>query len=538
VIAKSANSDEEMTAMTSLAATTAGIGRNSIGENDDGGAPQPVSQPPLFPKPKTRLDEAVDRELGCGMSEAGYIVLPSLMPGFRQTGAPVEGLVTRDFGTSKKPCKREVAVRVVPGALARFDESAPHYCPDCGRVLEGNGPAAIELAHLPMGSEYTRLSVSRPRMRCPDRECGYSVTLAVPFKADGHNITAPLHRFVCDLLAMGQTLKDVSLMTGLHKGVVKDIDKKRLEGLYTEVGEDGARRLKGPERQSRFLGIDEFKLHDGRRYATVIIDLEDGRVLWLAHTKKKQVVRDFCDFVGDGWMSGVVAVACDMNADFERAFTERHPHLRIVYDRFHLVKNFNDKVISEVRKDEQRRLREEGREDEARALKGSKYILMTKASTRREGEADAASGKVVSRGSELFGKPEVVRKPGSEARYRQLIEENELLATCDIVKEMLEKAYSYRSEGWMRRKMRELVDVCRSTGNRHFEWFARLVEGHMDGIVSHAKHPISSGKVEGTNNMIKTLRRKGYGYPDDEYFFLKIYDGSRRASPGGESPAA
>ena len=167
--------------MTSLAATTAGIGRNSIGENDDGGAPQPVSQPPLFPKPKTRLDEAVDRELGCGMSEAGYIVLPSLMPGFRQTGAPVEGLVTRDFGTSKKPCKREVAVRVVPGALARFDESAPHYCPDCGRVLEGNGPAAIELAHLPMGSEYTRLSVSRPRMRCPDRECGYSVTLAVPF---------------------------------------------------------------------------------------------------------------------------------------------------------------------------------------------------------------------------------------------------------------------------------------------------------------------------------------------------------------------
>ena len=83
--------------MTSLAATTAGIGRNSIGENDDGGAPQPVSQPPLFPKPKTRLDEAVDRELGCGMSEAGYIVLPSLMPGFRQTGAPVS--LARLFST-------------------------------------------------------------------------------------------------------------------------------------------------------------------------------------------------------------------------------------------------------------------------------------------------------------------------------------------------------------------------------------------------------------------------------------------------------
>jgi len=51
----------------------------------------------------------------------------------------------------------------------------------------------------------------------------------------------------------------------------------------------------------------------------------------------------------------------------------------------------------------------------------------------------------------------------------------------------------------------------------------------MDGIVAHAHHHISSGRVEGTNWMIKTLRRAGYGYPDD-YFFLKIFDASRRYS--------
>ena len=38
----------------------------------------------------------------------------------------------------------------------------------------------------------------------------------------------------------------------------------------------------------------------------------------------------------------------------------------------------------------------------------------------------------------------------------------------------------------------------------------------------------SSGKVEGTNNMIKTVRRQAYGYRDDEYFFLKLFDASRR----------
>ncbi|MFA7087276.1 MAG: transposase, partial [Aliarcobacter sp.] len=39
---------------------------------------------------------------------------------------------------------------------------------------------------------------------------------------------------------------------------------------------------------------------------------------------------------------------------------------------------------------------------------------------------------------------------------------------------------------------------------------------------------ISAGKIEGVNNRIKTLRRQGYGYPDDDYFFLKLFDASRK----------
>ncbi len=38
---------------------------------------------------------------------------------------------------------------------------------------------------------------------------------------------------------------------------------------------------------------------------------------------------------------------------------------------------------------------------------------------------------------------------------------------------------------------------------------------------------ISSGMIEGINNKIKTLRRQAYGYPDYEYFFLKLFDLSR-----------
>ncbi|MBT9024344.1 ISL3 family transposase, partial [Lactobacillus delbrueckii subsp. bulgaricus] len=85
-----------------------------------------------------------------------------------------------------------------------------------------------------------------------------------------------------------------------------------------------------------------------------------GYILYLAHGKKKAVVFEFMDHVGDEWMSNAKAVACDMNSDFEEAFKERYPKLDIIYDRFHIIKNFNDKVVSEIRKDEQRRLAEEG----------------------------------------------------------------------------------------------------------------------------------------------------------------------------------
>ncbi|MFC2647385.1 MAG: transposase [Coriobacteriaceae bacterium] len=84
---------------------------------------------------------------------------------------------------------------------------------------------------------------------------------------------------------------------------------------------------------------------------------------------------------------------------------------------------------------------------------------------------------------------------GARKRYKELISQNELLAACDIVDEMLALAYSYTDADAMER----IVDMCRGTGNRHFARVARLVESHMKGIVAHARHHISNGRVEGTN---------------------------------------
>ena len=353
------------------------------------------------------------------------------------------------------------------------------------------------LRHIPLGLEHTKIKVSYARFRCLNTDCKFNTrSQSIPFKANGYRITKALKECTERLLSDGCTLKQVAEITGLDKMTVKSIHKELLLSKFTI---DGKTLIK-PERQARYL----------------------------AHGKKKAVVYEFMDHVGDEWMSKVEAVACDMNSDFEEAFKERYPKLDIVYDRFHIIKNFNDKVVSEIRKDEQKRLAEEGTPEAAKLLKNSRYILMSKRSTLVQKDGDARQGKLVSVPGEIFNKPEIRAHGDNESWYDDLLEENRLFFTIDIVKDLLDQAYCSNDEVEMCVKLEYIIDICIETENSHFKWFARLLQRHLSGIYSFAKYRISTGKLEGINNKIKTERRKGYGYPDDEYFFLRLMELSRK----------
>jgi len=232
-------------------------------------------------------------------------------------------------------------------------------------------------------------------------------------------------------------------------------------------------------------------------------------------------------------MKNVQAVACDMNANFADTFTEACPHIRIVYDHFHIVKNFNEKVVSEVRKDEYRRLMDEGRTAEAQKLKRSRFILTASRKTLAKRDKEAKEGKAYGRNSKLFNLQSKPKKDGNLIKYEALLEENKLFFTCDIIKDYLDRAYKDTGEIWKNRLMmgkylHAIMRHCRASQNKHMIWFAKLIDDHYKGIISYATFPIASGKIEGINQKIKTVRREGYGYPDDEYFFLKIMDFTRK----------
>ncbi len=458
-----------------------------------------------------------------GCVPAGWVLIPSGNREFVQTGY-AEDVQANRFRRGGKLLMTTHKVRILSGGMADECWDEPDRCEICGAPMHRNGIAPVVLRDVPFGCDCCKCAISRIRCRCS--KCGHCQDQPVPFKSSGHMITRKLEEYTEALLEEGGTLKSAAEITGLGKNVVKEIDKQRLERYYVEPGKDGRRVLKKPERQARILGIDEFLLHEGHQYATVIIDMDTGVILWIAKGRKKEVVYGFIEHVGLEWMSKVEAVSCDMNSDFIEAFQEKCPHVKAVYDRFHIVKNFNDKVANEVRKDMIKELTAEGKEDEAARFKHAKYLLMSSRSTMRQKDQEA--GKIIGKGSELFNIPPSTRNGNREERYDELIRSNELLFMIDWCKEALRDAYEAPDAEDMRRQIENIISKCESTGNRRFFWFARLLGGHLDGIATFADYKVTNSKLEGINQRTKTLRRNSYGLPDDEYFFLKLIDSSHK----------
>ena len=333
------------------------------------------------------------------------------------------------------------------------------------------------------------------------------------------------------------TITDVAKTFATSRNLVRQMDKARLESAYGEMK---------PEGVHRFIGIDEFSLHKNHIYATVVIDLESGEVLFLEEGNTERQASHFISRAGEAFMKNVKAVAMDMNAQYCKAFSNLCPWIRIVYDGFHIIKNYNDRVLTSLRRSEQNRLLEQIEEAKAvrdketyrdliceySILKKSNWLLLSNKAT-----LEARDKAVREHNRELYDRYESkgLSIPDGEhkwkvtnaSRLEQILSTNEKLQTAYVLRTMLQNALSCTNLEQMKDGLVMFIKVARKTRIPELEGVCRMIEKRIDGILSHVLFPISNGPLEGTNNMIKSLRRQALGYRDTRYFFLKIWDASR-----------
>ena len=293
-------------------------------------------------------------------------------------------------------------------------------------------------------------------------------------------VTKRLAIYIHELCKM-LTVKEVADHLGLNWKTVRRIDKHFLEAQYGKIDTSGV----------RILAVDEIAIRKGHRYLTVVLDYERGRVIWVGKHRRAKTLSRFFNKMPNRDRKTLEAIAMDMWDPYIKAIQKKVPHVKIVFDLFHVVAQFS-RVIDKVRNAEYRKASKENKE----VFKGARYLLLKNRSN--------------------------VRRTKDREQLKQLLELNEVINTVLILKDKLKHIWSYKSRTWATKAIEEWCALARCTEHPSVQKFADTLEQYSYGILNHCDYPIHTGKLEGVNNKIKVIKRKAYGYHDLRYFSLKI----------------
>jgi transposase len=355
-------------------------------------------------------------------------------------------------------------------------------CPECGtKDVIAKGHTRRSFRTVSIGAKPVRIVLPVPRVLC--QSCGIIRQVKVDFADDRVSYTHHFERYALDL-SRSMTIQDVARHLGISWDVIKDIQKRHLRKRYAKP------------KLSRLtqIAIDELHIGQGQKYITVVLDLVSGAVVFLGKGRGSEALEPF-------WLqlkrsrAKIQAVAVDMSPAYTLAVTANLPDAVLVYDRFHVMKLFNEK-LSDLRRD---LYREATTQLEQQVLKGTRWLLL-----KNPENLDAAK-----------------KEP---QRLKEALKLNESLATAYYLKESLRWFWEQPD-----RKAAELhLDIwilqAEQSGVRMLQKFAKTLQQHRQGLLNWYRHPISTGPLEGTNNKIQTMKRQAYGFRDMEFFQLKIYD--------------
>jgi transposase len=375
-----------------------------------------------------------------------------------------------------------VSTKYVDGGMEVriMDECGEMTCPACGsKDVIRRGNVERSFRSLPVGMRPVWIVLDVQRIGC--KTCGVVRQVPVNFADERKSYTKRFERFVI-LLSKLMPYNAVASILGIGWDMVKDIMKDSL-----------GKRFKRPKlKRVRRIAIDE--IHIGRgKYLSIVLDLDRGEVLFIGEGKDAASLKPFWRRLKAAHAQ-IFAVASDMSPAFINAVTWNLPGVPLIFDHFHIVKLFNEK-LTEIR----RRLFNEVKDHmHKQIIKGTRWLLLKN--------------------------PENLDETRNEReRLRDALEINKPLAVAYYLKEDLRQFWSQPCKATARRVITDWMLRAESSGNDILNKFAKLIGMYKEQILNYYDHRISTGPLEGLNSKIRAMQRQAYGFRDLEFLKLRIY---------------
>jgi transposase len=355
-----------------------------------------------------------------------------------------------------------------------------HRCSLCGSdEVWDQGGVERTFRTVPIGHKPTFVTLKVPRVFC--FACATLRQVKVGFADPKKRYTRSFERYALDL-SRHMTIKDVAQHLQVSWDTIKDIQARSLQRRF---GKPKLHKLKE-------IAIDEIAIGKGHHYLTVVLNLLSGAVVFVGDGKGVEALEPFWRRVRRAHAK-IRAVATDMSKAYIRAVRDNLAGAVHVFDHFHVIKLFNDK-LSAFR----RELYNQASSDGARKiLKGTRWLLLKNPENLDEGRNELE-------------------------RLMVALELNQPLAIAYYLKDDLRQIWSQPNKRSARRVLRDWLARARASGIRMLIQLAATLEEHQEGVLSYYDYPISTGPLEGTNTKIQLMKRQAYGFRDYEFFKLKI----------------
>lgn len=313
-----------------------------------------------------------------------------------------------------------------------------------------------------------------PRVQCSEHGIK---SIDIPWAEPGSRFTALFERLAIDVL-----------LACLNQTKAKELLRLSWDEVHHIQGKAVSRGLsRRGSGDLKYLGVDEKSFLKGHRYATVVSDLVNSRVIDVAQDRKEESSATILEAMPEGQRGEIAAVAVDMWEPYQNALESLLPEADIVHDKFHIAGPIGE-AVDAVRKVEHKALLKEGAED----LKGTTYLWLKKPARWSDEE---------------------------RAQFEELKAQGLKVGRAWALKAMFSEVWGYSYEKSARKFFRKWFWWATHAGLKPMAEVAKLLKRHLDNILTYLKHRITNAVAEGLNSKIQQVK-SARGFRNFENFSI------------------